>query len=297
MTDQSTRQIMMIEPAVFYANPETMDTNVYQSEGNEPREVIHKRALAEFRVFRDKLVENGVIVTTAYGHKECPDMVFPNGMSTHEDGRLVIYPMFNANRRPERTPEIVAFLKKMYPNVVDLTPYEQKGMFLEARGSIVADRVNRVAYVALSKRTNRELAMKWGEIMNYEVEVFDTMSHTGKPVYHTDLVMYVGSTVAGVCAECIAEKDRERVMRRIRDTHDVVEFSLQQLASFCGNALEVLGHFNDRYLAMSEAAYKSLRPDQLSTLEKHFKKILRGSLPTLEKYGGGSARCMLMELY
>lgn len=288
---------MMIEPAVFYANPETMDTNVYQSEGNEPREVIHKRALAEFRVFRDKLVENGVIVTTAYGHKECPDMVFPNGMSTHEDGRLVIYPMFNANRRPERTPEIVAFLKKMYPNVVDLTPYEQKGMFLEARGSIVADRVNRVAYVALSKRTNRELAMKWGEIMNYEVEVFDTMSHTGKPVYHTDLVMYVGSTVAGVCAECIAEKDRERVMRRIRDTHDVVEFSLQQLASFCGNALEVLGHFNDRYLAMSEAAYKSLRPDQLSTLEKHFKKILRGSLPTLEKYGGGSARCMLMELY
>src|SRR5262245_11448271 len=134
MTIQSTRHIMMIEPAVFYANPETMGTNVYQVNDSEPHDSTHKRALAEFRTFRNKLVENGVIVTTAFGHKDCPDMVFPNGMSTHEDGRLVIYPMYNPNRRPERTPEIIAFLKKMYPEVIDLTSYEEKNLFLEARG-------------------------------------------------------------------------------------------------------------------------------------------------------------------
>jgi hypothetical protein len=297
MTEQSTRHLLMIEPAVFYANPETMSTNIYQVDEREPREATHKRAQAEFRTFRNKLVENGVIVTTAYGHEDCPDMVFPNGISTHEDGRLVIYPMFNANRRPERTPEIINFLKMMYPDVVDLTHYEGKNLFLEARGSLVCDRVNRVAYAGLSKRTSRELVEKWGEIMGYEVEIFETMSHTGQPVYHTDLVMYVGSTMAGVCAECIADKDRARVMERLRASHDVVEFSMQQLAAFCGNALEVKGSYNDRMLAMSEVAHKALLPDQLAMIEKHFKKILRGSLPTLEKYGGGSARCMLMELY
>jgi hypothetical protein len=298
MNEQSTRHILMIEPAVFYANPETMDTNIYQvDENSKDKNEIYKSALKEFRAFRDLLVENGVIVTTAYGHEDCPDMVFPNWASTHEGRRLVIYPMLNDNRRAERVPEIIAFLKQTYPDVIDLTPYEKQGMFLEARGSIVCDRVNRIGYVALSKRTNKELALKWADMMEYEVEIFETLADSGKPVYHTDLVMYIGSTMAGICTQNIVERDRERVLKRLKKTHEVVEFTPEQLRSFCGNSLEVLGHFNDRMLAMSEAAYRALTKDQLAVISDHFSQILYSPLPTLEKYGGGSARCMLMELY
>ncbi len=298
MTEQSTRHIMMIEPAVFYANPQTMTTNMYQvGEEARSKDEIYKDALAEFRAYRDLLVENGVIVTTAFGHDDCPDMIFPNWSSTHEGGRLVIYPMLNENRRAERVAEIIDFLKKMYPDVIDLTAHEKDGLFLEARGSIVSDRVNKIGYVALSARTNRELAEKWGELMGYEMVIFDTKSHTGDPVYHTDLIIHIGTTYAGVCAPAIVEADRERVMARLRESRDVVEFTLDQLSTFCGNALEVLGANNDRMLAMSSAAYSSLSGEQRSAIEVHFKKILHAPLPTLEKYGGGSARCMLMELY
>lgn len=297
MAQQSTRHLLMIEPAAFYANPETMSTNAYQIDEHEAPEIIHARAREEFHVFRDQLVEAGVIVTTAYGHKDCPDMVFPNWSSTHLGGRLVIYPMLNHNRRAERVPEIIGFLKKMYPNVIDLTAHEKEGLFLEARGSIVCDRVNKIGYVGLSPRTSRELAEKWGELMGYEMVIFDTLSHTGQPVYHTDLVMFVGTSVAGICTACIAEKDRERVRKKITATHEIVEFTMEQLQHFCGNALEVRGHYNDIMLATSAAAYKAWAPQQRTAFEKHFKKIICGSLPTLEKYGGGSARCTLMELY
>ena len=298
MPEQSTRHILMIEPAVFYANPETMETNVYQVDEKAVESgAIYQKALKEFKDYRDMLVENGVIVTTSYGKKECPDMVFPNWVSTHEGRRLVIYPMYNDNRRAERVPEVIDFLKKAYPDVIDLSPYEREGLFLEARGSIVADRVNKVGYIALSKRTSREMAMKWAKMMNYKVEIFDTLSHSGQPVYHTDLVMYVGSTLAGICTPCIVEKDRARVLERIKKTHEVVEFTMEQLKFFCGNALEVRGKDNENMLAMSSAAYKALTKEQLAVMEKHFARILHSPLPTLEKYGGGSARCMLMELY
>lgn len=298
MTDQSTRHIMMIEPAVFYANPETMSTNMYQhGEDKRSHDEIYQDALNEFRAYRDLLVENGVIVTTAFGHKDCPDMVFPNWASTHQDGRLVIYPMMNHNRRAERVPEIIAFLKQTYPDVIDLTSYEKEGLFLEARGSIVCDRVNKIGYVALSPRTSRELAEKWGEMMGYEMVIFETQSHTGQPVYHTDLVMHIGSTYAGVCAPCIVKADRARVLDKLNASRDVVEFTLSQLGTFCGNALEVRGSYNDPMLTMSSAAYKSLSEEQRSRIEGHFKKILHAPLDTLERYGGGSARCTLMELY
>lgn len=287
----------MIEPAAFYANPETMETNVYQVDEHEPQDVIYERALTEFRGFRDHLVSSGVIVTTAFGHKDCPDMVFPNWSSTHEGGRLVIYPMLNENRRAERVPEIIDFLKKAYPDVIDLSPHEKEGKFLEARGSIVCDRVNKVGYVALSPRTSRDMAEKWGELMGYEMVIFDTQSHTGQPVYHTDLIIWVGTDVVGCCAPAIVEADRARVMERLSATHEVVEFELDQLQTFCGNALEVQGHYGDKMLATSSAAYESWTPAQKEKLEGHFKAIIHSPLPTLEKYGGGSARCTLMELY
>jgi hypothetical protein len=205
---QSTNHILMIEPEEFFANPETMTTNVYQvDEDSDSAEVVYERALSEFRGFRNNLVEHGVIVTTLRGKAGCPDMVFPNWASTHEDGRMVLYPMLNDNRRAERDPAMIAALAKSYPDIIDWTHYEDEGKFLEARGSIVSDRVNKRAYATLSDRTNRELAEKWAQEMGYSIEIFNTTSHTGKPVYHTDLVIWIGSTLAGVCSECIVDAD------------------------------------------------------------------------------------------
>ena len=289
---------MMIEPAVFYANPETMETNMYQNEQqSQDAQQIFAAALAEFRAFRDVLVEAGVIITTAKGYKECPDMVFPNWASTHEGGLLVLYPMMNDNRRAERAPEVIELLRQTYPDVVDMTAHERDGKFLEARGSLVCDRVNKVVYAGLSPRTDEALARQWAEMMGYEIEVFQTAAHNGKPVYHTDLVMWIGSTLAGICTDCIVEKDRARVLARLKTHHDVVEFSRDQLQHFCGNALEVRGEGNASMLALSGAAHKALTKDQREVMEKHFSRLLHSPLPTLEKYGGGSARCMLMELY
>lgn len=295
---QSTNHLLMVEPADFYANPETMETNVYQVEkpGREEPDV-YKKALQEFRDFRDLLVQNGVHVTTVRGKPECPDMVFPNWASTHRGGRLVLYPMLNDNRRAERSPGIIALLKKTYPHVLDLRVHEQDGLCLEARGSLVCDRVNRIAYVALSKRTTKIMAEKWADHMEYKLEIFETQSHTGKPVYHTDLVAYVGTGMIGVVSACIKQEYREKVLTRMRARHDVLEFDMDQLKTFCGNALEVACAEGKKMLVMSSAAYHSLSDSQMSVIEKHFAKIVHSPLPTLEKYGGGSARCMLMELY
>ncbi|MEM7679515.1 MAG: arginine deiminase-related protein [Pseudomonadota bacterium] len=297
---QSTRHIMMVEPAAFFSNPETRETNVYQArEGEQPDnpDDVFIHAVSEFKLFRDLLVRNGVIVTTALGHEGSPDMIFPNWSSTHANGRMVLYPMMSENRRAERAPEIIEILKRSYPDVLDLTDYENKGLFLEARGSVVCDRVNRVGYVALSPRTSKEMAEIWAKEMDYELEVFETESHTGKPVYHTDLVMHIGSTYAAICADCITPEHRERVLNRLKSTHDVVELTMAQLQSFCGNALEVEGKDGDKMLAMSTAAYNALTIEQIRVIENHFVRVLHSPLDTLEKYGGGSARCTLMELY
>ncbi len=298
MKKQSTRHILMIEPATFFANPETMDTNAYQIEKDDlSKEEIFQRALLEFRTYRDTLVENGVYVTTALGHNASPDMVFPNWASTHENGRMVLYPMLSKNRRAERRPAIIDMLKQTYPDVIDLTHHEEEGLYLEARGSLVCDRVNKIAYAALSARTSQEMAEKWADIMDYDLVTFNTMSHTGKPVYHTDLVMYIGTTMVGLCAPAIVADDRDRVLGILNESREVLEFEADQLKTFCGNSLEVLGTDNARMLALSSAAHDSLSVAQKDKMLEHFSKLIHSPLPTLEKYGGGSARCTLMELF
>ncbi len=302
MSEQSTNHLLMIEPGAFYANPQTMETNVYQLEDEaEDHGVILKRALQEFRTFRDKLVENGVNITTALGHKDCPDMVFPNWVATYAGGKMMLCPMLNENRRAERTPEVIALLQKMYPEVIDWTLHEDEGLYLESTGSICSDHVNKIAYAGLSKRTSREMAEKWAQMMGYEIEIFDTQSDPGgdsaKPVYHTDLLMYIGTGMAAICPPCIVESDRARVVDRIKSTHEVIELSMEQLQAFCGNALEVRGEHDVKILAISSAAYEALTEDQLGVIGKHFERVVHSPLPTLEKYGGGSARCTLLELF
>lgn len=300
MSKQSSNHLLMVEPASFYANPETMETNVYQVEETESREDVFAKALAEFRGFRDALVERGVMVTTVRGYEDCPDMVFPNCLSTHRDdevGKLFIYPMLNENRQAERDDDLIAVLQKSYGVTEDWTRYEAEGRAIESTASVVMDRVNKVGYSGLSARSDRALVEQWCAVQGYELVGFETQSHAGKPVYHTDCVMWIGSTLAGVCSSSIVEADRARVMAAIKKTHKVVEFDAEQLRKMCGNALEVVGEGGLKMLAMSSAAYGALRAEQEAVILRHFDSIVHAPLDTLEKYGGGSARCMLMELF
>lgn len=297
MKELATRHVMLIEPAVFYANPETMDTNHYQIDEHEPHEATYKKALAEFRGFHDMLVENGVYVTVVKGHKQCPDNIFPNWFSTHRDGRLVLYPMMNPNRRAERDPAVTDMLMRAYPTVLDLTQHENDGKYLEANGSLCFDDRNHVAYSAISARTSPELARYWGEQMGYDNEIFETLSHTGNPVYHVDIVMFIATGIVGICAECITEPHRERVLKRIADGgREIMELTMDQMKAFAGNSLEVLGEDNKRMLVMSGSGYRSLREDQKKHLLKHVDRIIWHDIPTIETYGGGSARCMIQEM-
>lgn len=297
MTRQSTRHLFMIEPAVFYSNPQTAATNHYQIDEHESHEVTQERAVREFRTFRDLLVREGTIVTTSVGSPDCPDHVFPNWISTHAGRQMVVYPMKDENRRREKTPGIVNTLKEAYDVVLDLSKYEAEGEFLEATGSMVLDRVNKIVYAGLSPRTSEKLVRIWAKEMGYEPVIFNTKSHTGAPVYHSDLVMFAGTKAAGICAPCIVEEDRARVLGRLRETHDVVEFTMDQLQTFCGNSLEVLDENDEPMLAMSKAAMESLSKEQMDKLASYFEWFVLADIPTMERYGGGSARCMIMELF
>ncbi|MCB9990761.1 MAG: hypothetical protein H6867_05210 [Rhodospirillales bacterium] len=294
---QSTGHLLLIEPEVFYANPETMDTNVYQAEEDETQDAIFKRALAEFRGFRDMLVENRVAVTTVRGETGCPDHLFPNWISTHTGKQMIVYPMLNDNRRKERSPAMMSFFESLYETAFDFTSFENESKFLESTGSLCIDRVNGVAYAALSGRTTEEMVRLWSEKTGYDVVIFETESHTGKPVYHTDLVMWIGTEVAAICADCIKEKYRADVLARLRQTHEVIELSLDELKAFCGNSLEILNADGDRMLVMSEMAYHGLAEAQKEKYRQFFTKLLYAPIPTIEKYGGGSARCLIMELF
>jgi hypothetical protein len=296
-TFQSTNHILMIEPSVFYANPQTMDTNAYQVAEHEPREVIYQKALHEFSAFRDKLTAKGVIITQMRGHKECPDMIFSNCMSTHQNGRMYLYPMYNENRRAEHSEDLIAVLSQSYPDVQDWRHYAKQEKYLESTASIVRDSVNKIGYVGLSARTSKELAQKWLDEMGYKAVIFETKSHAGIPVYHTDCVMWIGTTLAGICTPAITDDYRDTVLTGLQSTHTVVEFSMQQLRTFCGNALEVRGKNGKLYLAMSTGAYQSLTKEQSALIHDHFEDVIHSDLSALEIYGGGSARCMMMELF
>jgi hypothetical protein len=294
---QSTRHIFLIEPAEFYANPETMETNVYQMDEHESHDATLKKAVQEFRGFRDMLVENGVFVTVVKGSAGCPDMLFPNWVSTHDGKNMILYPMLNQSRRDERRPDLIALLAGTYKLQHDLRSWENDGQFVEATGSLCLDRLNKIAYAALSRRTTADAARQWAKLMNYEIEIFETSSHTDLPVYHTDLVMWIGTEVAAVCAECILPAYRESVLSRLESSRDVIELTAAQQQAFCGNSLEVLGEKDEKMLVMSQRAYDALTDQQIKKLNQYYARLLYTPIPTIETYGGGSARCLMGELF
>ncbi|MGB1077603.1 MAG: arginine deiminase-related protein [Bdellovibrionales bacterium] len=294
---QSTNHLLMIEPKVFFLNPETQDTNVYQIDEHETHDETLRKAIDEFRAYRNCLVENGITVTTFQGIEGCPDHLFPNWASTDPLGNLVLYPMLNPNRSAERIPRITDRLEQYYNFVLDLRDEEENGLALESTGSLVMDHVNKIVYAGRSKRTDDGLARRWADHRGYQLVMFNTKSHTGKPVYHTDLVMHIGTEYAGICSACIDDDDRARVVGQLKETHDVVEYDNEQLKAFCGNSLEVISGEGERLLTMSKAAQKTLRPEQKEKILFHMKAIIGTDISTIEHYGGGSARCLIMELF
>ena len=295
---QSTNKIFMVEPKVFFMNPQTASSNHYQIDDNsKDSKAILNAAKKEFNNFKKCLIKNGVEVMAMKGSEECPDHIFPNWFITFEDKTFQIFSMLAENRRKEKTSEMIKKLSEEYNLTRDLSSLEDRNIFLESTSSMVFDRVNRVVYLTISPRANAGLADEWCNENNYELVMFETESHTGSPIYHTDVLMFVGTTAIGICYEVIKPEYRELVKERVERFHDVIEIKKEQLLNFCGNCLEIPDKDGNLLLAMSTAAFNAYTELQKEKIEKHFKKIVHTDISTIEKYGGGSARCMLAELF
>jgi len=298
MVSQSTNHILMIKPAIFYKNAQTIESNHYQIEGeNEDIKIITIKAIKEFNDFKLELESNGINILCFEGSKECPDHIFPNWFTTFSDKTMQIFSMLAPNRRTEKTPEIISYLQKDYDLTHNYSSFEDKDVFLEGTSSMVFDRVNRIVYAGLSPRTNQNLLTEWCKEHSYELVKVQTESHTGAPIYHTDVFMFVGTDVIGICYEVIKSEYRELLKEKVSKYHTVIEISKEQILDFCGNALEAKDKEGNLYLIMSSRAHDALNHDQLNILNTFYKKIIHSDLPTIEKYGGGSARCMLSELF
>jgi len=300
MKKQSSQNLFMIEPEVFYSNDQTIDSNHYQfknDDGSLELDQITNNALNEFNNLKTEIEKQGIEVTSMKGISDCPDHIFPNWFITFEDKTFQLFSMRAENRRLEKTKEMIDFLAGKYRLNGDLSDFEKKDMFLEATSSMVFDRVNRIVYAAISPRTNKELTKKWCDDNNYELVLFETESHKGYAIYHTDVFMYVGQKIIGICFDVILPQYKQMVKEKVKRFHDVFEIEKNQILDFCGNSLEARNVSDEYFLIMSSRAFNALRDDQKEKLSKYYKKIIHSDLTTIEKYGGGSARCMLNELF
>ncbi len=291
-------KVLMIEPKGFTFNPKTSGDNFFQTQSviKFPAET----AMKEFQELKFKLMRAGitVIAISPEDNLETPDSVFPNNwFSTTPYGQFILYPMMAANRRLERRSEIVKRFKPEYKELIDLSSLEEKEMFLEGTGSIVADHENKIAYASLSKRTNLEALKEWGKKTGYELVTFSSFDKNGNVIYHTNVVLTLGEGFAIVCLDAIKDaKEKENVRKKLAEKNEILTLNLDQLHAFCGNCLELKNHKGDKYLVMSAQAYNAFTEGQKNTLIRHTSIIYSG-LNTIETLGGGSARCMMAELY
>jgi hypothetical protein len=305
---QTTNSILMIRPVAFRMNEQTAVNNYYQKvlDGLLPSAVTAK-AQQEFDVFVEKLRAVGVNVTVVDDkeNSDTPDSIFPNNwISFHENGDVALYPMFAENRRLERREDILDILEDeefVIDNIMDYTSAEEDGFFLEGTGSMVLDRENAKAYCALSPRADEELFIEFCEDFEFTpviFEAFHTVNNERKLIYHANVMMCIGETFAVICADSIDDKkERKMVLDSLRgDEKEVVLITEEQLNSFAGNMLEVKGADDRRYLVMSTSAYQSLTKKQIAQLEEHV-TILYSNIDTIEACGGGSARCMMAEIF
>jgi hypothetical protein len=302
---QLASTVLMIRPAGFESNPLTAASNRFQGKTTASAEEQNATALREFDGLATALRGAGIDVIVADDTSEphTPDAIFPNNwISTHADGRIVLYPMEAANRRTERRMDVVEMLAqdcgRQVTEVVDLSEHELAGHYLEGTGSMVLDRANRIAYACLSSRTHLDPLGDFAQRLDYTVVAFDAVDSDGAPIYHTNVMMNVGERIAVICDEAIRQTEqREAVLTSLRSTgHDVISLSYAQLHAFAGNMLELRGASGDRVLAMSQQAYDSLTTWQRATLEANG-RIVCTAINNIEAAAGGSVRCMLAEIH
>lgn len=300
---QAAPAVLMIRPANFAANPETLASNAFQK--TSPDGDLRQQARAEFDALAQALQAAGVTVEVFEDRADpvLPDATFPNNwVSFHADGSAWLYPMLAPNRRAERRADILESLKSergyRLERVEDLSAAEREGRYLEGTGSLVLDRPHRVAYACLSPRTDAGLIQEWARRAGYASVTFHAADAEGRPLYHTNVMLCIGERFAVLCLESIADPaEREQVGRRLRETgHEIVLISLAQMESFAGNMLEIASREGGSVLALSTRAARSLTGAQRAALSKHA-RLVSSPIDTIEDCAGGSVRCMLAEIH
>ncbi len=302
---QTTDTVLMIEPVAFGYNAQTAENNYFQV--NVQNDDTQKKALAEFNAFAAKLEEKGVNVVKVQDTPEphTPDSIFPNNwVSFHRDGKVILYPMFAPNRRVERRQDVLKAVENQgfkIERVVDVSHFEEEGKYLEGTGSMIFDHTNKIAYGSVSLRLDEGLFRKFCAENGYEPVVFHSYQNAGEerlPIYHTNVMMCVADRFVVICLDCIDnEIEREKVQEVIKSTgKELIEISEEQLQNFAGNMLQVHNSDGKTFLVMSQTAFSSLSDEQISRIEK-YSEIISADLNTIEVNGGGSARCMLAEVF
>ncbi|MGB1211048.1 MAG: citrulline utilization hydrolase CtlX [Lacinutrix venerupis] len=304
---QTTNTILMIRPVAFRMNEQTAVNNYFQEDIQLKNAEINAKAQEEFDAFVEKLRAVGVNVIVEDDDilMDTPDSIFPNNwVSFHENGNVGLYPMFAENRRRERREEVFARLEKegfKINDIIDYTTAENENVFLEGTGSLLLDRVNDKAYCALSPRADEGLFIEFCEDFEYTPVVFtanQTVDGKRLPIYHTNVMMCLAETFSVICLDSIDDKkERKNVIKNLKaDGKEIINITEEQMANFAGNMLQVRGKDNKLYLVMSQAAHNSLSQAQINIIERHC-EILSSSLETIETCGGGSARCMMAEVF
>ncbi|PHI21268.1 amidinotransferase [Lewinellaceae bacterium SD302] len=302
---QTTNQIMMVRPRNFGFNPETAEDNVFQTPvAKKDLKAVAVAGIEEFDAFVEKLRAAGVDVHVIQDsdQPEKRDAIYPNNwITTHADGLIVTYPMLSESRRLERRPEIINYLEENFQvsRRLTLESWEEQDLILEGTGSMILDRENRIVYCSLSQRADEPALRDWAEAMRYEVCAFHSEGESGKPIYHTNVLMALGTTHAVICLDVIPNPlERRAVVEKLESTgKKIVEISNAQVDQFAGNMLEVVGTDGPIW-SMSSSAFNALTPDQREELSNGGKtQLLHSDLSTIEQHGGGSARCMMAELF
>ena len=288
--DQSANKLALVEPSNFNFNKETTNTNIFQNEFEYNKENIFE----EFDNLITSLDNNKISYNVLESLKNTPDSIYPNNwVATFDDGTYDLFSMQASNRRLERSNSNINFLNTNYELKNDLSGYELKNIFLEGTGSLVMDRVNKTAYMAESRRSNVNLAKKWSELREYNLVSFKSYIDN-KLIYHTNVVMFITGKLIGICLKSIPNSSY--LISKIKETHEVINLSINQIRNFSGNAIVVRNITNEEKFLISSSGLKSLDYKQIRFIEKYY-DIQEINISTIEKIGGGSIRCMLLELF
>ncbi|MCL2040267.1 MAG: arginine deiminase-related protein [Bacteroidetes bacterium] len=298
---QNTSNLLMIKPVNFGFNQETAVNNAFQVAGHS--DIAQKNAAKEFDNFAKKLEFYGIDLTVVEDtpNPYTPDSIFPNNwISFHKDNKICLYPMFAENRRKERKPNVINVIKQKFKidETIDFTHFEKDNIFLEGTGSMVLDRENDIAYACLSPRTNEEAFNKFCAVMNFKGVSFVSLDDNNKEIYHTNVMMCVADKYAVICLDTIKNAQHRQIVTNTlaNSGKEIIEISTKQMNNFAGNMLQVKNKEGTQFLVMSTTAFRSLTQEQVSRI-KNYNDIIYSELDTIEKNGGGSARCMLAEIF